>query len=105
MTNKYSFKRSDRIADLIFREISNLVQAQVKDPRLENTVITKVEMSDNMKTAKIFYRNLISSTDQAELEKGFIKASGFLRSSLARNLSLKRVPSLIFIFDELNIYD
>ena len=90
---------------LYFREISNLVQTQVKDPRLENTVITKVEMSDNMKIAKIFYRNLISSSDQAELEKGFKKASGFLRSSLARNLSLKRVPSLIFIFDELNIYD
>ena len=104
MTNKYSFKRSDRIADLIFREISNLVQTQVKDPRLENTVITKVEMSDNMKIAKIFYRNLTSS-DQADLEKGFKKASGFLRSSLARNLSLKRVPSLTFIYDELSIYD
>tara|TARA_E500000081_G_scaffold14052_1_gene17159 strand:- start:83 stop:400 length:318 start_codon:yes stop_codon:yes gene_type:complete len=105
LTNKYSFKRSDRIADLIFREISNLLQTQVKDPRLENTVITKVEMSDNMKIAKIFYRNLITSSDQADLEKGFKKASGFLRSSLARNLSLKRVPSLIFIYDELNIYD
>jgi ribosome-binding factor A len=58
-----------------------------------------------MKVAKIFYRNLISSTDQAELEKGFKKASGFLRSSVAKNLSLKRVPSLIFIFDVLSIYD
>ena len=105
MTNKYSFKRSDRIADLILRETSRLVQTQVKDPRLESAVITKVEMSDNMKIAKIFYRNLISSTDHKELEKGFKKASGFFRSSLARNLSLKRIPSLIFIFDELSIYD
>jgi ribosome-binding factor A len=62
-------------------------------------------MSDNMKVAKIFYRNLISSADQTELEKGFKKASGFLRSSVAKNLSLKRVPSLIFIFDVLSIYD
>lgn len=105
MRNKYSFKRSDRVGDLIFREVSNLVQTQVKDPRIENTVITKVEMSNNMKVAKIFYRNLISSTNQTELEEGFKKASGFLRSSLASNLSLKRVPSLIFIYDKMNIYD
>ena len=58
-----------------------------------------------MKIAKIFYRNLIPSSNQPELEKGFKKASGFLRSSLASNLSLKRVPSLTFIYDELDIYD
>ena len=40
-----------------------------------------------------------------DAEKGFKKASGFLRSSLASNLSLKRVPSLTFIYDELDIYD
>ena len=105
MTNKYSFKRSDRVGDLIFREVSNLVQTQVKDPRIENTVITRVEISDNMKIAKIFYRNLVPSSNQPELEKGFEKASGFLRSSLASNLSLKRVPSLTFIYDELDIHD
>ena len=90
---------------MCIRDSSNLVQTQVKDPRIENTVITRVEISDNMKIAKIFYRNLIPSSNQSELEKGFKKASGFLRSSLASNLSLKRVPSLTFIYDELDIHD
>tara|TARA_Y100001970_G_scaffold105434_1_gene132101 strand:+ start:3877 stop:4188 length:312 start_codon:yes stop_codon:yes gene_type:complete len=92
------FKRSDRISDLIKVEISNILTFEVKDPRVKGITILKVELSSDMKKAYIFFSrdNSFSDLDIEEILEGLIKAKGFIRKKLSRNLNLRRTPEIDF---------
>ena len=89
------FKRSHRIQELIYEGISKIVQRGLNDPRIGFATITKVELSDNLKHAKIFVSVMGSDT----LE-GMKSAKGFIRSTLGKNLYLKFLPALEFRRDD-----
>ena len=93
-------KRSNKIANLIKIEISNmLLFGELKDPRLNGVVITNVKVTDDIGKATVFFNKGV----EAELDEiivGFKNATGFIRRTLAKNLYLKRVPNLFFIYDE-----
>lgn len=90
------FSRSDRVAEQIQRELADLLQFEVKDPRVSMVTVTEVEVSGDMAHAKIYYT---APEGTAELQKGLEKTAGFLRSQLAKRLLLRTVPQLHFSYD------
>lgn len=91
------FSRSDRVAEQIQRELADLLQFEVKDPRVSSMVtVTEVEVSGDMAHAKIYYT---APQGTPELQKGLEKTAGFLRSQLAKRLLLRTVPQLHFSYD------
>ncbi|MCB5185431.1 30S ribosome-binding factor RbfA [Methylobacillus gramineus] len=90
------FSRSDRVAEQIQREMADLLQFEVKDPRVGMVTVTEVEVTGDMAHAKIYYT---ASAGTAELQKGLEKTAGFLRSQLAKRLLLRTVPQLHFVYD------
>lgn len=92
-------RRQQRINTLLFEQLSLLVPAEASDdPRLTNVIVTKVESTQDLATAKVFF---IADGDDAETAEALeaLKASeGVLRSELA-NLGLRRLPRLVFARD------
>ena len=94
-------RRSERTSKLIQREISDLLERQVNDPRLSRLIsVTEVTLSPDFKHAKIFVSTLGSKIDKEDMLASFNNASGFLRRELAVHLRLKHTPQLSFYYDD-----
>lgn len=94
-----TFKRADRVADLIQCEISDILLRQVRDPRIHAVTITGVKVTDDLRMAKIYFVELAQDTIHAQTLAGLEKATGFMRRELGRRLQLRCVPDLIFRAD------
>jgi len=93
--------RIQRLNSLLRHEISELLQRQVKDPRLGNFVaVTEVSISPDMKHARIFVSHMGSEEEKQETLSVLASASGFLRWELAKRLRLRRIPELSFQWDD-----
>ncbi len=93
--------RIERLNHLIRQEISEQLQRHVKDPRLGNFIaITDVVTSPDLRTAKIYISHLGTEADKQATMAAITAASGFFRKELANNLRLRRVPELIFYWDD-----
>lgn len=98
----FDYSRTERIGEQIKRELAQLIHDKVKDPRIGMVSILDVQVSKDLKLAKVYFDTL--QTDMAsESEKGLNRAAGFLRHELAHNLSLRNTPALKFIYDDTEI--
>jgi ribosome-binding factor A len=91
--------RQARVGDLLKQTIAVLIQRKVKDPRVEGITITDVDVSVDLKNARIFFCILDSSRKEEALE-GLKSAAGFLRREINKELRLRSVPNLFFSYDE-----
>ena len=95
--------RSDKVSDLLKKEISTIITNYVKDPRLKNINITAVKVSDDIGIATVFFTVIGKSINKSEsnIDKRILdKLSGMIRSNLAKNIKIRRVPKINFKFDE-----
>ena len=93
--------RIERVNNLIRREISELIQRQIKDPRLDVFVtVTEVNTSPDLKYAKVFVSCINGKQEEQKVLKVLSSAAGFLRTELARNIRLRRIPELSFHWDD-----
>tara|TARA_B100000427_G_scaffold258346_1_gene222283 strand:- start:893 stop:1240 length:348 start_codon:yes stop_codon:yes gene_type:complete len=95
--------RSDKVADLLKKEISLIITNEIKDARLQNINITAVKVSDDISIATVFYTVIGESIHKNESkidEKVIEKFSGMVRSNLAKKIKIRRVPKIKFRFDE-----
>jgi ribosome-binding factor A len=94
-----SYPRSSRIADLIREEAAMLLLHGVSDPRVSGVSITDVIVSEDLENAKIYFvtRN---SEDKKKAEQGLISAKGFIKKHLSKAISIRRLPEIYFIYDE-----
>ena len=95
--------RSEKVADLLKKEIALIISNEIKDIRLQNINITAVKVSDDIGIATVFYTIIGESVKKQESkidEKILKKFSGMVRSSLARKIKIRRVPKIKFKFDE-----
>lgn len=102
MKNKSSdFERSDRVAELVQRKLAEIIQMEVKDPRLPRFVtVSSVKVSRDMTFAKI-YITVLGDKEDAQMSVEILnKAASYLRTVLARCIKLRVVPKLVFVFDE-----
>jgi ribosome-binding factor A len=93
--------RIERVNNLIRREVSELIQRQVKDPRLDDFIaVTEVATSPDLKYAKVFVSCLSGKQEEQKTLGVLNAAAGFLRTELAKKLRLRRIPELSFYWDD-----
>jgi len=96
MPNQY---RQEKLGELIAEELSDLLRTRMKDPRVGFASITHVEVSGDLRHAKIFVSVLGSEDEQASTIQALKHATGFLRHELASRLELRYMPALVFKLD------
>jgi ribosome-binding factor A len=95
-------RRADRVARLLLAEISQLVYRDVRDPRVRNVTITRVDVTDDLRQATVWFTPLGGLGDEkriAELQAGLDKAKLFVQGKVGRNLRLRVTPRLKFLYD------
>ena len=94
-------QRSDRVAAAIREEVANFLAEGVKDPRVTGLVtVTGVEMTRDLRHAMVFVSIMGEDSQRASTIEGLTSVQGFLRSRLARSLSLRVAPEVQFVVDE-----
>jgi ribosome-binding factor A len=95
------YKRTDRVADYLRKELASLIQFEMRDPRAQMVSITDVEVSRDLAHAKVFFTMLgkESAEEAAESVQVLNKAAGFMRSQLSKDSNMRMVPQLRFRFD------
>ena len=95
------FKRSDRVAQELQKEIAIILQREVKDPRIGMVTVSDVEVSSDLAYAKVFVTFLFDSDEEAVRQgmKGLEKAAPYIRTLLGKAMRLRIVPELRFIYD------
>ena len=96
MAQQISF-RTERVNELIKRELVLLLSKETKDPRLQEVVITDVIVTRDLTSAKVFFS--VEELSQKSVAALLNKASGFFRKSLSKTLDLRHTPALNFIYD------
>ncbi|MGM0594236.1 MAG: 30S ribosome-binding factor RbfA [Pseudomonadota bacterium] len=93
------FSRSRRVGEQIQRELAELVQRELKDPRLGMVTISAVDVTKDLSVAKVYFTVLNPGHDPQQTQKGLTHAGGFLRRELAHRMKLRVVPELRFFYD------
>lgn len=93
--------RIERVNRLIRQEISDLLQRQIKDPRLAGfTAVTEVATSPDMRYARIFVSRICDEEDKRKTLVALGDASGYIRTELAKRLRMRHIPELSFEWDD-----
>ena len=95
--------RAEKVSDLLKKEISLIITNEIKDPRLQNINITAVKVTDDIGIATVFYSIIgesIHKSDSKIDDKILKKFSGMIRSNLAKKIKIRRIPKILFRFDE-----
>ncbi len=92
--------RANRLAGELKKEISQLIKDEIKDPRIGFVTVTGVEVSGDMRHAKVYLSVLGDEKAKGDSILGLTKASGFMRSELSKRIKLRYMPELHFKIDE-----
>lgn len=91
--------RVGRVSEQIKKELSSIIQMELKDPRIGFITVTGVETTSDLSQAKI-YLSVLGNDEQKEATlKALASATGFLRSELGKRMKLRHTPVLLFKFD------
>ena len=96
--------RKDKVQDAIQKEVSSIIQNELKDPRLGFVTITAVEITQDLRYAKIFYSVLGKEEEHKKSQKALDSASGFIRRLIAERLQLRFAPEIAFKEDKSSEY-
>lgn len=96
------FSRTQRVADFLKQEISQIIQREVRDPRVGMTSVTDVEVARDLSYAKVFV-TILGVNNEVEAKPAIDvlnNASGFLRTQVSKVMSARTTPKLRFVFDK-----
>ena len=98
MANQF---RVDRVGMEIKREVNEILQKKVRDPRVQGITITDVQMLGDLSMAKVYYTLMSKlASEQEKAQIGLEKAKGTINRELGHNLTMYKIPDLTFIKDE-----
>ncbi len=92
-------RRPERVAEVVLRELSQMLLRDLRDPRLRGVTLTTVRMTDDLRRGKVFFSHLEGASRAKDALAGFRSASGFIRHRIGRELGLRFAPELDFEFD------
>jgi len=95
-----AIKRADRVSDLIKAELSDILHKEIRDPVIGPVTVTGVKMSNDLRSARVYFVRLGSDINAGEAEQHLQKAAGFLKRELGKRISLRYMPDLIFVYDK-----
>ncbi len=96
---KKESRRSQRVADLVRAELSNLVLVEAHDPAVKGVTITAVEMSLDLQSARVYFSVLGGDAERERAGAGLARASGYLRREVGQRCGLRYAPELHFVAD------
>jgi ribosome-binding factor A len=100
MSRSYDYKRADRVSELLKHELSDIIRREAKDPGIGEVTITRIKVSDDLRSALVYFGVLDRTAEVAHVEEGLQRASSYMHRLLGKRLRLKNVPKLTFIFDK-----
>src|SRR5919201_292310 len=92
-------RRQERVNHLLQKEISSLIEFESSDPRLQGVTVSAVEISPDLRQARVFVVATGDEERDREIRHGLRSAKRFFRRELARRIQLRLVPELDFVFD------
>jgi len=95
-----SYQRSDRVGDLLVELIAELLRKEIRDPRLGAVTITAAKVTKDLRHARIYFSLWGGRKDKKDVLAGLERATGFIRSKVGKQLNLRFVPTLEFLYDE-----
>jgi ribosome-binding factor A len=96
--------RYEKVAETLKKEISNIIHDELKDPRLGFITITRVELSQDLRYAKIFFSVLGKEEEYQKSKVALDSALGFIRRLIAQRVKLQFVPEIVFKEDRSSEY-
>ncbi|MCP9451891.1 MAG: 30S ribosome-binding factor RbfA [Nitrospira sp.] len=97
--SKTAYNRAERVADQIKMEVADILMRKIKDPRVRFVTVTAVDVTADLRVAKVFVTTMETGQAEADLFAGLSHASGYVRSELGRRLTLRYLPEVIFVKD------
>ena len=94
----HPYKRSQRVADLIKEVIADAIQQRLKDPRVGFVTVTGVDLTEDLKLARI-YVSILKEEERQETIDILNEAKNFFRSEVAKNVRMKYTPAVEFRLD------
>lgn len=95
-----SLNRTERVGALILQEISSMLVKGLKDPRIGFVSITKVQVSKDLRNAKVYVSVMGNQEERENTLNGLVSAQGFIKRELGKRLRLRYVPDLLFKYDD-----
>ncbi|MGH2355155.1 MAG: 30S ribosome-binding factor RbfA [Chloroflexota bacterium] len=93
-------RRRERLASVIEEVVSELLQREIRDPRVAGlTSITRVEVTSDVRFAKIFVSVMGTEAERQATMRALERATGFIRSKLGEELTIRHVPAITFQLD------
>lgn len=92
--------RHEKVAVALKKEISGILHDELKDPRLGFVTITRVELTSDLRYARIFFSVLGKEQDYRKTKKALESAGGFIRSLIAQRIQLRFAPEIVFKEDK-----
>lgn len=96
--------RRDRVTEAIRKEVSLIIHEELKDPRLGFVTVTKVELTPDLRFAKIFYSVLGKEEEHKKTKEALDSALGFIRRLIAQRINLRFAPEIVFKEDRSGEY-
>jgi ribosome-binding factor A len=91
--------RAKRLGEQIQRELTELLRRDVKDERIGNVTITAVNVTGDLRTARVYYLVFGKDGPDPKVQQGLTSAAGFLRNALSKALMIRYTPTLTFELD------
>lgn len=92
--------RPDRVGDQLRAELAQLLSREVHDPGIGFVTLTRVQVTPDLQTARVFYTTLGDEKARRNSARALERASPFLRRMIGGRLRLKRVPEITFVYDD-----
>lgn len=93
-------KRAIRVGELLREEISHIILREMKDPRIGFVSVTDVEVSGDLRHAKVFISVYGTETEKEETMQGLQKARGYVRKLVGDRIKIHHTPELLFRYDD-----
>jgi ribosome-binding factor A len=97
-------KRSEKVAETIHETVSSILAKGLNDPRIGFVTIIAVEMTDDLRLARIYFTVIGDDEAKKNSEIGLNRAKGHIRKELGRVLTLRYLPELLFVYDHSQEY-
>ncbi|MFT7235376.1 MAG: ribosome-binding factor A [Methylophagaceae bacterium] len=97
------FSRTSRIGEVIMRELAQMIQQEVSDPRVGMVTVSHVDITSDLKYAKVYVTRLNGVESEQEIDEciaGLTNAAGFLKRGIAKRVEIRTVPDLRFLYDK-----
>ena len=91
--------RHERLADQIRIEVAEMIEGELKDPRIGFATVTHVDLSPDLRHARVLVSVMGDDDSQRETLAGLASAAGYVRREIGQRLRLRRTPELLFALD------